>query len=63
MHKLKERLDIEEIAYRQGFYLPNQAQPDLLGPPYSQSPALRFGCLSVRRYALSVISKFCFNCT
>ncbi|KAJ9600817.1 hypothetical protein L9F63_001029 [Diploptera punctata] len=50
LSNLKDRLDVEEIAFRQGSYLPNQAQPDLLGPPTSQSPALRFGCLSVRRF-------------
>ncbi|PSN30513.1 Cryptochrome-1 [Blattella germanica] len=49
LKQLLDRLDVEESAFRQGYYLPNQAQPDLLGPPTSLSPALRFGCLSVRR--------------
>lgn len=54
LNDLQNRLDIEEIAFRQGVYLPNQAQPDLLGPPTSLSPALRFGCLSVRRFYWNV---------
>ncbi|KAK7792275.1 hypothetical protein R5R35_013307 [Gryllus longicercus] len=51
---LKERLKVEEDAFRKGYYLPNQARPDLLGPPSSQSAALRFGCLSVRRFYWSI---------
>jgi cryptochrome len=47
--KMRERLKVEEDAFLNGFYLPNQARPDLLSPPTSQSAALCFGCLSVRR--------------
>ncbi|XP_063234369.1 cryptochrome-1 [Bacillus rossius redtenbacheri] len=54
LQNLSSRLKVEETAFRQGFYLPNVALPDLLGPPTSQSPALRFGCLSVRRFYWSV---------
>ncbi|XP_039290665.1 cryptochrome-1 [Nilaparvata lugens] len=47
---LRSRILVEEEAFRCGFYLPNQANPDLVAPPTSQSAALRFGCLSVRRF-------------
>lgn len=46
---LEERLKVEEGAFLDGFYLPNHARPNLLATPTSQSPALRFGCLSVRK--------------
>ncbi|XP_034243121.1 cryptochrome-1 [Thrips palmi] len=48
--KMNERLKVEENAFLNGFYLPNQAKPDILGPPTSQSAALCFGCLSVRKF-------------
>lgn len=47
---LEKRLKVEEKAFQEGYYLPNQANPDLNGPPLSLSPALRHGCLSVRRF-------------
>ncbi|XP_059474948.1 cryptochrome-1 [Neocloeon triangulifer] len=50
LQHLKERLLQEENAFRSGVILPNQSRPDLLGPPTSQSAALRYGCLSVRRF-------------
>lgn len=50
LQHLRDRLSVEESAFREGYFLPNQARPDLLGPPTSQSAALRFGCLSVRRF-------------
>lgn len=46
LESLKARLKVEEEAFRNHFYLPNHANPDLLGPPTSLSAALRFGCLS-----------------
>ncbi|XP_068240189.1 cryptochrome-1-like [Palaemon carinicauda] len=46
---LEERLRSEEDAFRDGYILPNQVNPDLLGPPMSMSAALKFGCLSVRK--------------
>jgi cryptochrome len=46
---LDKRLVAEERAFREGVILTNQARPDLLGPPTSQSTALRLGCISVRR--------------
>ncbi|XP_046405998.1 cryptochrome-1 [Ischnura elegans] len=50
LHQLTKRLQVEENAFKNGVYLPNQANPDLIGPPTSLSAALRFGCLSVRRF-------------
>lgn len=50
LQKLKNRLSVEAEAFQKGIYLPNQASPDLLGPPSSLSAYLRFGCLSVRRF-------------
>lgn len=37
-------------AYEEGYVLPNQYKPDLIGEPMSMSAHLRFGCLSVRRF-------------
>jgi cryptochrome len=42
------RLQAEETAFRGGFYQPNQARPDLLGPPLSLSAAISVGAISVR---------------
>lgn len=47
---LENRLIVEAKAFYEGYYLPNQANPDLLGPPTSLSAALRHGCLSVRLF-------------
>lgn len=47
---LQKRLKIERNAFEEGYYLPNQAVPNLLTPPTSMSPALRFGCLSTRKF-------------
>ncbi|KAI9563084.1 CRY-D [Daphnia sinensis] len=44
------RLRAEESAFRSGFYQPNQARPDLLGPPLSLSAAISLGAMSVRLF-------------
>lgn len=49
LQQLTERLDHERDSFVSGFYLPNRANPDLLGPPTSLSAALRYGCLSIRK--------------
>ncbi|XP_055950028.1 cryptochrome-1-like [Argiope bruennichi] len=49
LEHLRERLKVEEAALADGFFMPNQAQPDLLGPSMSLSAALSLGCLSVRK--------------
>lgn len=51
LRQLEDRARVETEAFKQGLYLPNQAQPNLLAPPTSLSAALSTGCLSVRRYA------------
>ena len=47
---LEARLEIEKAAFRKGNFLPNRRNPDILCPPKSLSPDLRFGCLSVRKF-------------
>ena len=54
LKQLEDRLKVEEDAFRNGYYLPNQVNPDFLDNPTSMSPHLRFGCLSVRRFYWSV---------
>ncbi|XP_046452816.1 cryptochrome-1-like [Daphnia pulex] len=44
------RLQAEETAFRSGFYQPNQARPDLLGPPLSLSAAISVRAISVRLF-------------
>nr|BAF45421.1 cryptochrome precursor [Dianemobius nigrofasciatus] len=62
LRHLQERLKVEENAFREGYCLPNQARPDLLGPPTSQSAALRFGCLSVRKFYWSIQDMYSSIC-
>ncbi|XP_041978712.1 cryptochrome-1 [Aricia agestis] len=50
MRQMQHRLATEYETFCRGSYLPTHGNPDLLGPPVSLSPALRFGCLSVRRF-------------
>ncbi|VVC31760.1 Rossmann-like alpha/beta/alpha sandwich fold,Cryptochrome/DNA photolyase class 1,DNA photolyase, N- [Cinara cedri] len=49
LEKLTDRLNFEKEAFVNGFYLPNQINPNLLDPSYSLSAALRYGCLSIRK--------------
>ncbi|XP_053955954.1 cryptochrome-1 [Anastrepha ludens] len=55
---LTERLNVEEHAFKHGYYLPNQAHPNIVESPKSMSAHLRFGCLSVRRFYWSVHDLF-----
>ncbi|KAF9823277.1 hypothetical protein SFRURICE_019086 [Spodoptera frugiperda] len=48
LKQMQQRLAVEYETFLRGSYLPTHGNPDLLGPPISLSPALRFGCLSVR---------------
>ncbi|XP_050345943.1 cryptochrome-1 [Nymphalis io] len=50
LKQMQNRLAVEYETFCRGSYLPTHGNPDLLGPPISLSPALRFGCLSVRRF-------------
>ncbi|KAK6187828.1 hypothetical protein SNE40_005766 [Patella caerulea] len=47
---LETRMKVESVAYESGYCMPNQYKPDLLGPPLSLSPHLRFGSISVREF-------------
>ncbi|XP_026324719.1 cryptochrome-1 [Hyposmocoma kahamanoa] len=50
LKQMDDRLVVERETFCRGSYLPTHGSPDLLGPPVSLSPALRFGCLSVRKF-------------
>ncbi|CAG4975637.1 unnamed protein product [Colias eurytheme] len=58
LQQADQRLAVEHETFRKGSYLPTHGSPDLLGPPISLSPALRFGCLSVRRFYWAVQDLF-----
>lgn len=58
LEHLKMRLEVEQEAFSKGTYLPNHANVDLLSPPTSMSTALRYGCLSVRRFFYAIHDKF-----
>ncbi|XP_071094151.1 cryptochrome-1-like [Haliotis cracherodii] len=47
---LAGRIPVEEKAFKLGFVMPNQARPNIVDPPLSMSPHLRYGCLSVRKF-------------
>ncbi|KAM7361384.1 circadian regulator cryptochrome [Cochliomyia hominivorax] len=55
---LQQRLKVEENAFKCGYYLPNQAKPNILESPKSMSAHLRFGCLSVRKFYWDVHDLF-----
>ncbi|XP_070532664.1 cryptochrome-1-like [Ptychodera flava] len=54
----ESRIKVEQKAFKAGYCLPNQYQPDLLGPPMSLSPYLRFGCVSVRKFYWKIMEVF-----
>lgn len=58
LKQLQARLKVEEDAFKSGTYMPNHANVDLTAEPTSMSAALRFGCLSVRRFYYAVHDKF-----
>lgn len=58
LEQLKLRMKVEHEAFAVGMYLPNQVHVDLLAPPTSMSAALRFGCLSPRRFYYAIHDKF-----
>ncbi|KAL0841551.1 hypothetical protein ABMA28_015216 [Loxostege sticticalis] len=58
LKQMQQRLDVEHDTFCKGSYLPTHGNPDLLGPPISLSPALRFGCLSVRKFYWAVHDLF-----
>ncbi|XP_025017377.1 cryptochrome-1 isoform X2 [Tetranychus urticae] len=50
MELLADRLSLEKSAFKVGDYLPTQSTPDITITDKSLSPALRHGCLSVRKF-------------
>lgn len=54
LKQLEKRLVVEKQAFCNGTYLPNQANPELMSPSTALSVALRFGCLSVRKFFYSI---------
>lgn len=58
LNLLKTRLAVEEKAFRQSSYMPNQVAPDLINSPTSMSAALRYGCLSVRKFYWGIHDTF-----
>lgn len=42
------RLELESAAFQENLYQPNQARPNLLGPPMALSAAIAVGALSIR---------------
>ncbi|CAB4060431.1 CRY [Lepeophtheirus salmonis] len=55
LEDLERRMTHEIDHFRKGRYLPNRRSPDILCPPKSLSPDLRFGCLSVRKFYWGII--------
>ena len=58
LQNLASRLRVEAAAFRVGSYLPNRRDPDILCPPKSLSPDLRFGSLSVRKFYWDVMNTY-----
>jgi len=48
------RIKYEKEAFLEGSFLPNRREPDILNPPKSLSPDLKFGCLSVKTFYWAV---------
>eukprot|EP00095_Tigriopus_kingsejongensis_P002738 maker-scaffold1095_size63103-snap-gene-0.8 protein:Tk02738 transcript:maker-scaffold1095_size63103-snap-gene-0.8-mRNA-1 annotation:"cryptochrome precursor" len=55
---LEVRLEHESKAFARKSFLPNQRNPDILCPPKSLSPDLRFGSLSVRKFYWGILDAF-----
>ena len=53
-----KRLAVELEAFKKHKFLPNRINPDILCPPRSLSPDLKFGCLSVRKFYWGVMDAF-----
>jgi len=55
---LEKRMSIESNAFKGNSFLPNRRNPQLLCPPKSLSPDLRFGSLSIRKFYWRVMDAF-----
>ena len=49
------RIKWEKESFINGSFLPNRREPDILNPPKSLSPDLKFGCISVRKFYWAVM--------
>ena len=52
---LDRRVKWEKESFLQRSFLPNRREPDILNPPKSLSPDLKFGCISVRKFYWAVM--------
>jgi len=52
---LGRRIKYERDSFLGGSFLPNRREPDILNPPKSLSPDLKFGCISVKRFYWDVM--------
>jgi len=48
----------EKEAFIDRSFLPNRHNPDILCPPKSLSPDLKFGCLSIKKFYWEIIDAF-----
>ena len=53
-----QRVHFEKEAFLDGSFLPNRRDPDILKPPKSLSPDLKFGCISVKRFYWAIVDAF-----
>ena len=58
LEHLAKRLALESSAFMKNSFLPNRIDPDILCPPRSLSPDLKFGCLSIRKFYWAVMDTF-----
>ena len=49
------RIKWEKESFLSGSFLPNRREPDILNPPKSLSPDLKFGCISVKKFYWAVM--------
>ena len=49
------RIKWEKESFLNGSFLPNRREPDILNPPKSLSPDLKFGCISVKKFYWAVM--------
>ena len=50
------RIEHERQSFLEGAFLPNRREPDILNPPKSLSPDLKFGCISVKKFYWAVMA-------
>ena len=58
MKHFKRRVQYEHEAFLDGSFLPNRRDPDILNPPKSLSPDLKFGCVSVKTFYWAITDAF-----